>query len=225
MAESLGHLYHLKSAREFKFEKDRVAFKADYGGESYDCLVSFAGALNLSLFSVVSGSIVLSGGSPLWIRNAHRTQMLPGDFPAKAHFDSSDSAMMFVDALLTLKKSVLVPETEEADFTAFTVSARKWLAATPKPEMPDDARAYKALAEDVFERKDVSGALDAYCKALDKYPMWRKGQYNAAILAAEAEDYELAAHHMRRYLVLSPDAKDAQASKDKLLLWQLKAKE
>lgn len=44
-------------------------------------------------------------------------------------------------------------------------------------------------------------------------------------LAAEVEDYELAALHMRRYLMLAPEAKDASAAKDKLLLWQHKAKE
>ncbi|TSA41214.1 MAG: hypothetical protein D4R57_00865 [Verrucomicrobiales bacterium] len=132
--------------------------------------------------------------------------------------------MTFIDAVLTLKAAALVPDTEEADFAAFTASAKTWLAATPKPEMPDDARAYKALAEDAFKRKDFPTALEAYCDALDKYPMWPAGHYNAASLAAEADDYELAAHHMRRYLVLTPDAKDAQAAKDKLLLWQLKAK-
>lgn len=44
-------------------------------------------------------------------------------------------------------------------------------------------------------------------------------------LAAEAGDCELAAQHMRRYLVLAPDAKDVVAAKDKFLLWQHKAKE
>lgn len=116
-------------------------------------------------------------------------------------------------------------QAEEADFAEFTANAKIWLAANPKPEMTNDARAYRVLAEDAFEQKDFPAALDAYCIALEKYPMWQKGQYNAAIMASYAQDYELAAHHMRRYLVLAPDAKDAAAAKDKLLLWQLKAKQ
>ena len=40
----------------------------------------------------------------------------------------------------------------------------------------------------------------------------------AAILAAETKDYGLAADPMRSYLVLAPDAPDARAAKDKLLL-------
>jgi tetratricopeptide (TPR) repeat protein len=145
-----------------------------------------------------------------------------------ALFDTERDAALFIDAVLILKKAELAAnneDTEEANFAKFTADAKIWLVAMPKPAMSDEARTYKVLAEDAFERKDFTAALNAFCKALDRYPMWRKGQYNAAILAAEAEDYELAAHHMRRYLVLAPDAKDAVAAKDMLLLWQHKAKE
>ncbi|TSA41215.1 MAG: hypothetical protein D4R57_00870 [Verrucomicrobiales bacterium] len=147
--------------------------------------------------------------------------------PGKLHiyFYQGLGPLMFIDALLVLKAAALSPDTEDADFAAFTGNAKIWLAATPKPEMSEQARTYKVLAEDAFKRKEFTAALDAYCDALDKYPMWPSGQYNAASLAAEAEDYELAAHHMRRYLVLSPEAKDAAAAHDKLLLWQHKAKE
>ena len=140
------------------------------------------------------------------------------------YFHNLATARIWVDALLTLQAAEMAPDTEDADFSAFTNGAKVWLLASPKPEMPDEARAYKALAEDSFKRKDYTAALDAYCDALDRHPMWPEGHYNAALLAAEAKDYELAAHHMRRYLVLAPDAKDASASKDKFLLWQLKAK-
>jgi tetratricopeptide (TPR) repeat protein len=91
--------------------------------------------------------------------------------------------------------------------------------------MSDEARGYKLLAEDALKRKDFSAALEAYRTALTKDPMWPEGQYNAALLAAEAEDYELAANYMRRYLVLAPDAKDAASARDNLLVWQLKAKQ
>ena len=39
------------------------------------------------------------------------------------------------------------------------------------------------------------------------------------------QDVQNNARHMHRYLVLAPDAKDASAAKDKLLLRQHKAKE
>jgi hypothetical protein len=124
--------------------------------------------------------------------------------------------------------SALTPEqkrdAEEALWGVFTASAKRWLAATPRPAMSDEALTYKALARDASEREDFPAALQAYGKALEIHPMWPTGHYNAATLAAEAKDYKLAAYHMRRYLVLAPDAKDAAAAKEQFLLWQHKAK-
>ncbi len=133
---------------------------------------------------------------------------------------------MFINAMLVLKEAALAPDTEEeANFAAFTAEAKTWLAATVKPEMAKEARTFKLVAEDALKRKDFPATLDAYCEALDKFPMWPEGQYNAALLAAETHDYDLAAHHMRRYLVLAPNAKGSKAAEDKLLLWEHKAKE
>ena len=218
---SLSDLQRIKSVQEVKFNRLWVKFVDNmYSGERKDCFVAFAEMKNLSVETVKEargGSIVGLNGKPLVLG--------PGLEDKDWAWFKRDAARKFVDAMLTLKEAALAPDTEEADFTAFTANAKTWLAATPKPEMSEEARTYKVLAEDAFERKDVTAALDAFCGALDKYPMWPKGQYNAAVLAAEAEDFELAAHHMRRYLVLAPDAKDAAAAKDRLLLWQHKAKE
>ncbi len=211
LRESLSHLWSRNNVREVKFNRHRVTFRYElpndefYGssaGQTRDQSVSFAEVNNLS----VDGIDVLSNGHFM------------------LRFDTKYAALKFVDALLTLQEAGLAPDPEEADFTAFTIEAKAWLVVTPKPEMSDEARTYKLSAEDAFKRKDFAAALKAYCDALIKFPMWPEGHYNAAVLAAEAEDFELAAQHMRRYLVLAPDAKDAAAAKDKLLLWQHKAK-
>ena len=144
---------------------------------------------------------------------------------ALAHFEKEQAARNFIDGLLTLKNAASVCDTEEADFASFSAAVKGWLAAETKPPMSDEARTCKARAEDAFKRKQFDTALDAYVEGLGKYPMWPEGHYNAALLAGENEDYELAARHMRRYLALAPDAKDASAAKDKYLLWRSKAKE
>ena len=223
LVQSLGHLYSLKSVRDFKFTRDKVAFIGDSSnGNPRDCSLSFAGLKKLAVRS--------GGGAPFVIVTMNGSPMsfykhgFMGD-PPDSYFQDARSAQIFIDALLILKDSALVPDTEAADFAAFTVEAKTWLSATPKPAMSDEARTYKVLAEDALERKDVPAALDSFCKALDKHPMWPKGQYNAAIMAGESQDYELAAQHMRRYLVLASDAPDAREAKDKLLLWQHKAKD
>ncbi len=148
-----------------------------------------------------------------------------GYTPASYYFRTEARARTFVAALVRLKEAALAPSTEAADFALFAAEAQLWLSATPKPPMSDDARTFKAVAEDAYTRKDFSAALDAYFEALDRHPMWPEGQFNAALLAAEAEDFEAAAMHMRRYLALAPDAADAPAAKDRLLLWQHRAKQ
>ena len=114
-------------------------------------------------------------------------------------------------------------QTEEADFAAFCAKAKIWLTTTPKPEISEEARTEKVMATDAAKQNDFPSALTHYLSALEKHPMWPSVQYNTALLAAEAEHYEMAAHHMRRYLVLAPEAKDAVVANEKMLLWQQKA--
>ncbi len=140
-------------------------------------------------------------------------------------FKQRESAMMFADALFILRDAALAPDPDEAEFASFTAKAQLWLLASPKPEMSQEARTFKVVAEDAYSRRNFAAARDAYYEGLARHPMWPDGQFNAALLAAEAEDFEAAAMHMRRYLVLAPDAKDVEAANDKLLLWQHKAKE
>ncbi len=45
------------------------------------------------------------------------------------------------------------------------------------------------------------------------------------MIYAEQQDYFDAAFYMRHYLILLPEATDAQAAKEKLLLWEAKAEE
>lgn len=219
LVESLDHMYSIKSVRNVRFNRHQMTFVGDDRrmdgkgnfhdvGIPVDHLIVFAEMNSLALENT---HIVRRQGKRL-----HLGKCL-------AYFRDMYAAA-FIDAVLTLKAAALTPDTTEADFTAFTTSAQTWLATTAKQEMPDEARAYKALAEDAFKRKEFPVALDAYIEALARYPMWPEGHYNAALLAAETDDYELAAHHMRRYLVLAPDAKDSAASKDKFFLWQLKAR-
>lgn len=134
-------------------------------------------------------------------------------------------ATLFLDAVHTLQHDLLSsPDADESAFAAFSADANLWREAKVKPTMSDVALTYKAVAEDAFRRKNFPAALHAYEQGLEKFPMWPQGHYNAAVLAAEGEDYESAAQHMHRYLVLVPEAPDAAAAKEKFLLWQFKAK-
>lgn len=220
LVESLNHMLSIQSVRNVRFKRHQMTFigedrAMDHKGNFHDVgipvdhLIVFAEMTSLALENT---AIVRRQGKRL-----HLGKCL-------AYFRGTH-ATTFIDAVLTLRQAALAPDTAETDFTAFTTNAQTWLATADKPEMPDEARAYRVLAEDAFKRKDFVGSLEAYIAALERHQMWPEGHYNAALLAAETEDYELAAQHMKRYLVLAPAANDTTAAKDKLLLWQLKAKE
>lgn len=224
LAESLSAVFRTKSLREVSFSRHKVTYKYEStyspnAGQTFTGSIIFAEIEKLSVGSDI-GSWGATTGDGVSLRGVFEVTSKGKSW----EFVGRAAAINFADALLTLKKTALAPDTEEADFAAFATSTKSWLATTPRPAMPEDARTYKVLAEDAFKRKDFAAALEAYCDALEKFPMWPEGHYNAALLAAETEDYDLAARHMRRYLVLVPDAKDAAAAKDKLLLWQHKAK-
>lgn len=224
LVESLGYLQYIESVEGVKFSRQSVAFVANYMPErkkrlgraglgasnAVPCSITFSELKDLAVSGNTKFSRVVMNGKPLAFDATFETQ-------------NAEAALDFVDALLILKAAASRPDTEEADFATFTAGAQAWLATTPKPEMSDEALTYKVLAEEAFKKQNYPEALEFYAKALDRHPFWPSGQYNAALLAAENEDYELGALYMRRYLVLAPDAKDAGAAKEKLLLWQHKA--
>ena len=63
-----------------------------------------------------------------------------------------------------------------------------------------------------FKIKDSDKAADFYEQGLAIDPMWPAGQFNAAIIYKELNFYPMAVMHMKRYLALNPDDKDASLS-------------
>jgi hypothetical protein len=57
------------------------------------------------------------------------------------------------------------------------------------------------------------------------YPTWPEGNFNAALIAGELGFYADAIEHMQAYLELVPSAADAEAARDKIVIWQVKAKQ
>jgi tetratricopeptide (TPR) repeat protein len=102
----------------------------------------------------------------------------------------------------------------------FDPQAQAWRAMPEKPKMPDDAYTHKVLAEAAYRNHDLMKAFVEYNLALQKFPTWPEGQFNAALIGAELKRYRGAVFHMKEYLALAPDAPDAPAAKDKIILWQ-----
>jgi hypothetical protein len=212
LGASIRRIVGVSSLRSLRSSRGRISF-----GYTYKWVEPTLLRRAVIKFSEV-GSLTVSHDQ---VRSDGKLMML-GELPAA--FPNEAEAVRFAEALLALKAAATGPDPEETEVAAFAVRAEAWRALKSKPAMPDSALAAKAMAEDAFKKKDFASALDAYLEALDQHPQWPEGQYNAALLAAEVEDFELAAHHMRRYLALAPDAKDVPACKEKLLMWERKAK-
>lgn len=116
-------------------------------------------------------------------------------------------------------------QAQGAFWNDFHQKAAAWGALSTKPPMSDDVRQHRLLAEDAMKEKHMDTAIAEYEGGLAIDPLWPQGHFNAALLYGEQKDYEDAVWHMRAYLELAPDAPDAQAARDQLLLWQGKLKQ
>lgn len=92
-----------------------------------------------------------------------------------------------------------------------------------KPALPEAARVHLLIAEDEVKQQHPSMALFHYESALEIYPMWPEGWFNAALIAAEVQLYPTAAEHMQSYLTLVPEAPDAQKARDQMAVWKYRA--
>ena len=108
------------------------------------------------------------------------------------------------------------------DLAAFGTLAAQMKSAGAKP--PDGWEKYQILAEQAIKDADYLKAINNYEEGVAAYPLWAEGWFNAALLYGEMKEYESAANRMRHYLILMPDAPDAKAAREKLIVWEDKAK-
>jgi len=105
----------------------------------------------------------------------------------------------------------------------FKPKAAAWRQLAVKPEMPEEAHRHQVLAENAFQAKDIGKAIAEYEAALRVFPYWPEGDYNLAMLASEIggrPGYNIAVYQMKLYLELMPDAPDARAAKDSVIVWE-----
>jgi hypothetical protein len=137
---------------------------------------------------------------------------------------NGEYARQFVDAVNAMK--YLSGPAIAADFADFQEQARAWRALPVKPALPEDVQRCRIMAEDAFKNKDFAKAIEYYEQGLEIEPLWPQGHYMAGLMYGETgQDYGIAALHMKRYLELVPDGEFAKVARDKMYLWEGKAKE
>jgi len=127
------------------------------------------------------------------------------------------------NASFSLMRGDKPPETPQAVDDTFRAQAALWRTQATKPEMPEEARKQRVLAEAYLREKDFKGAIEHYVLGAKIFPTWPEGWYNMALLYAETGEYSFAIASAKHYLELAPDAADASAMRDKLLIWEDKA--
>jgi hypothetical protein len=138
--------------------------------------------------------------------------------------EKADHARRFVEAVNAIRyySSGRDLADDEPLFARFQEEAKAWRAHPVKPAIPEGVRRFQLLAEDAIKNKNFEEAVDYYEQGLNVSPLWPEGQFNAALLYGEMAIYGQAVIHMKRYLELTPDAPDAQAARDQVVIWQAK---
>lgn len=106
----------------------------------------------------------------------------------------------------------------------FARRAALWRARDPRPPLSDAANRHRIVAEDATRARDYDGAIEGFEAALETDPTWPSGNFNLALLYEAVEDWEEAARYMRRFLLLEPDSDEAPAAREKIILWEGRAR-
>jgi hypothetical protein len=148
--------------------------------------------------------------------------LLCSSTPFTCSADCVEKAQTFVIAFNTLHAFAI---DTNAPLRTFTQRVASWRALATKPPIPEEVRVQRMMAEDAFKSNKPDEALHYYEAGVQLYPTWPEGNFNAALIAGDLGYFDAAIEHMQAYLELVPDAADAQAARDKILIWQTKAKE
>jgi tetratricopeptide (TPR) repeat protein len=135
-------------------------------------------------------------------------------------FDYLAEARRFAADLFVIQQS-LGREDEERR-ARFEARVAEYRAMAVKPPVTEEQRKYIVQANALSQRKEYSGAIDLYRKAIEVDPVSYPGAYfNMALLSGQLRRYKSAIMYMKQYLMLIPDAKDARSAQDKIYEWEM----
>jgi tetratricopeptide (TPR) repeat protein len=124
--------------------------------------------------------------------------------------------------LSAVKEAVAVGPKPAVD--PFQEVVARYLAADPKPQLPEEVRKFNVRAQYAIKESRFSEAAGLYAQGLEVTPWWPSGHFNRALVLGHLKNYQEAAQEMKMYVRLSPDAPDVRAAQDKVYLWEELAK-
>jgi hypothetical protein len=122
-----------------------------------------------------------------------------------------------------LNRLIWAARDKEGELASFRERIAIWQGLGAKPQLPEATNRERILAENAVREKDAVRAVAHYERGLELFETWPEGWFNLALMYAELHDYAGAVDSMNRYLALAPDAQDAPAAREQLIIWADKA--
>lgn len=219
--------YNATLMKNIQISSDKITWTAPWpwGWWSY---TSYFKSMNIRVYKSSYGTFNVVPGGTKAEEYDHGKLEVSREIEDYAFWNSlnKDEAVSLANAFYVLKMYAegYTPVDPSAE-AAFANEAKRYREMPVKPALSEDVQQYRVMGEDAFNDRDFKKALRYYKKGLAIEPLWPQGQYNAAMLAGELHSYNWAALYMKRYLELVPDAKNANAAREKIYLWKGKAKE
>lgn len=180
----------------------------------------------LDYFVAVSPMEKLLSFSVVWPVSEEILKKLSSQFALDAFAWAEErDARRFCEALNLLIYEAHHGGARPDEMMTFVATAKNWREKPEsRPKPPDGWERHRILAEQNISDRDPVVALQNYEAGIEAFPMWPEGWFNAALMYDALEEYEYAANRMKHYLELMPDAPDAKAAREKIIIWEEKAK-
>lgn len=132
-----------------------------------------------------------------------------------------EEATQFAQALEDLVRASRLVADEDAQFA---VRAAAWRAMRPKPPLSVPGDRNRILGEQAMREKEMGRALQHFENAILTDPTWPSGNFNLALLYEAFGQAEEAARYMKRFLLLEPESNEAPAARQKVIIWEDRAR-
>lgn len=193
------------SEKNIRVLEDRIEFTKKDEMAS----VHFTNIINSVAFGVFYGKItVYFEDYGIEVKGKEASQQLKREFELLKEKNKS----LYYENRKSQRKSQLI---------LFEKNAAEYRALKVKPPVSEEQRKFIVQANAFTEKKMYNDAIRLYEQAIEVDQTAYPAAYsNLALLSAQVKQYNDAIYHMKKYLLLVPDASDARGAQDKIYEWE-----